>query len=87
MKRKYIAADAVGACAEVLTAIILWNFTQIDVFGIVFWAMFAFIVGICIALAVSDRIEAKRKRRNRKYRGVRVITLDREEWERGRKSA
>ena len=87
MKRKYIAADVAGACAEVLTAIILWNFTQIDVFGIVFWAMFAFIVGICIALAVSDRIETNRKRRNRKYRGVRVITLDREEWERGRKRA
>lgn len=87
MKRKYIVADFAGACTEVLTAIILWNFTQIDVFGIVFWAMFAFIVGICIALAVSDRIAAKRKRRNRKYRGVRIITLDREEWERGRKRA
>lgn len=87
MKRKYIVADFAGACTEVLTAIILWNFTQIDVFGIVFWAMLAFIAGICVALEVSDRIESKRKRRSRKYRGVRIITLDREEWEHGRKRA
>lgn len=85
--KRYIAADLAGACAEVITVIILWNFTQIDVFGIVFWAMLAFIAGICVALEVSDRIETKRKRRNRKYRGVRIITLDREEWERGRKRA
>ena len=87
MKRKYIVADFAGACAEVLTAIILWNFTKLDVFPIVFWAMLAFIAGICIAFAVSDRIAAKRKRRNRKYRGVQIITLNREEWERGRKRA
>lgn len=87
MKRKYIAAYVVGACAEVLTAIILWNFTKLDIFPILIWAMLAFLAGICIALAASDRIEAKRKRRNRKYRGVRIITLDREEWDHGRKRA
>lgn len=87
MKRKYIEADLVGASAEVITVIILWNYTKIDIFGIVFWAFLAFIVGTCIALAASNRIEAKRKRRNRKYRGVRIITLDREEWDHGRKRA
>lgn len=87
MKRKYIVADFAGACTEVLTAIILWNFTKLDIFPILIWAMLAFLAGICVALEVSDRIEAKRKRRSRKYRGVRIITLNREEWERGRKRA
>lgn len=85
--KRYIAADLAGACAEVITVIILWNFTKLDIVPIVLWGMIAFIAGICISLAISDRIEANHKRRNRKYRGVRVITLDREEWERGRKSA
>lgn len=85
--KRYIAADLAGACAEVITVIILWNFTKLDIVPIVLWGMLAFIAGICIALAASDRIEAKRKRRNRKYRGVRIITLDREEWDHGRKRA
>lgn len=85
--KRYIAADLAGACAEVITVIILWNFTKLDLIPIMFCGMIAFIAGICISLAISDRIESKRKRRSRKYRGVRIITLNREEWERGRKRA
>ena len=85
MKLKYIAASLAGACAEAITVIVLWNYTKIDILGIVFWAFLAFISGACIALEFSDLIKSKRKRRNRKYRGVQIITLNREEWERGKR--
>ena len=85
MKWKYIAASLAGACAEAIAVIVLWNYTKIDIFGIVFWAFLAFIAGACIALEFSNRIESKRKRRNRKCKGAQIITLNREEWERGKR--
>ena len=79
MKNRIWLAVMVGAVAFLRTAEELCFRTNMDLPGIVFWSMTAYVTGIALTYAVTDRIQIKRVPARRQI----LITLDREEWERG----
>lgn len=80
MKNRIWPAVAIGAVAFLRTAEELWFRTNLDLPGITFWSMTAYVAGIAFTYAVTDRIRIKRVPARRSQV---LITLDREEWERG----
>lgn len=80
MKNRIWPAIMVGAVAFLRTAEELWFRTNLNLPGITFWSMAAYVAGIAFTYAVTDRIRIKRVPARRSQV---LITLDREEWERG----
>lgn len=80
MKNRIWPAIMVGAVAFLRTAEVLF-WTNLDLPGITFWSMTAYVAGIAFTYAVTDRIRIKRVPARRQI----LITLGREERERGKK--
>lgn len=80
MRRRLFLAVSAGAVAFLRTAEELWYRTNMELPEIVFWAMTAYVVGIIVTYAVSDKFRIKRVPARK---DPVLITLDREEWERG----
>ena len=80
MKNRIWPAIMVGAVAFLRTAEELWFRTNLDLPGIVFFSITAYFVGIITAYAVAERFRIKRVPAKRQPV---LVTLDREEWERG----
>lgn len=79
MKLRYFTAVITGAQAFMLTAWVLWTCTTMDFVAIAVMCLLVYYATVGITLAVTD----PRRRRSR-MRGPTFITLDREEWERGK---
>lgn len=83
MKNRIWLAVMVGAVAFLRTAEELCFRTNMDLPGIVFWSMAAYVAGIALTYAVTDRIRIKRVPARRSQV---LITLDRKEWNSGKKN-
>lgn len=83
MKNRIWPAIMVGAVAFLRTAEELWFRTNLDLPGITFWSMTAYVAGIAFTYAVTDRIRIKRVPARRSQV---LITLDRKEWNSGKKN-
>lgn len=83
MKNRILPAVAIGAVAFLRMAEELYFRTTLDLPGITFWSMTAYVAGIALTYAVTDRIRIKRVPARRSQV---LITLYREEWERGKKN-
>lgn len=82
MKNRIWPAVAIGAVAFLRTAEELWFRTNLNLPGITFWSMAAYVAGIALTYAVTDRIRIKRVPARRQI----LITLDRKEWNSGKKN-
>lgn len=82
MKKRIWIAVTVGAVAFLRVAEELVFRTNMDLPSIAFWSVAAYIGGIAVTYAVTDKFRIKRI--PAKKRPV-LVTLDREEWERGEK--
>ena len=80
MTLKGYAAIVTGALAMVLTALLLWIWTRLPLQDVAAVSLAAYYAGIVSTFAAIDRLE----KRHRRSRNVQIITLDRNEWERGR---
>lgn len=83
MKHRILLAVSVGAVAFLRTAEELWFRTNLNLPGITFWSMAAYVAGIALTYAVTDRIRIKRVPARRSQV---LITLDRKEWNSGKKN-
>lgn len=81
MKNRIWPAVAIGAVAFLRTAEELCFWTNLDLPGITFWSMTAYVAGIALTYVVTDRIQIKRVPARRQI----LITLDREERKHGKK--
>lgn len=74
---RFYAAVVTGALAEVVTAVGLWAFTEVEIFGIAFWALAAYAVGMASVLCATE----PRKRQEPKRRQAVFYTLPPEGYE------
>ena len=83
MKKRFAFSIVVGVVTFLRTAEELWFRTNLDLPGIVFFSITAYFVGIITAYAVAERIRIKRVPARRSQV---LITLDRKEWNSGKKN-
>ena len=57
------AAIVTGALAELTTAVALWAFSNMEIFGIAFWALIAYGIGAAAVMWVTEPKKQVSKRR------------------------
>lgn len=54
MKRKMIHAIAAGCLLAIATFAVLWNFTNVDIIRMTFWAYMAYLTGCTMAMCTNE---------------------------------
>lgn len=84
MKRRLILAVSIGAALDLITVAGLLLVTERSLSDIAFWGLSAYYAGIALTYALTEKY-CRRRARHRPLGDPVIITLSREEWERGEK--
>ena len=88
MKLKIVAITTAGLSAEILTAIVLWHFTKMQIHDVVAWGLIMYFIAALAVIWLLDRWELNVKVRIRRINRPQIYNLkDYPEWTRKEKSA
>ena len=85
MKRRLILAVSIGAALDLITVAGLLLVTERSLSDIAFWGLSAYYAGIALTYALTEKY-CRRRARHRPLGDPVIVTLSREEWERGKES-